>query len=532
MKLFNKDEIIKKLKSIYNENPKITYSKLKEKKSLYGKEIESFIRLNFRSSTEFSSFAYENEIYLVGRHFFKINLIAESFIFIKSVLNDRFNVYYDPIKFIFLIYDHNKKEGFLRYKKFKEDEKYLFSTRRYVKYGTTSTFYVYGYELNEKINNVNYSFSRKRGSQNIVNSIKTLEKHFPNKSLPSFSSLRFHNNISVRSAHSFFERNGGLPFFIEKVNENNFSFENRFYINDKEQIMRSEYEFYLWSILHKNNIPYVYEPKNIKGLLPDFYLSEKDIYLELYGLSGKKNYDAKTKKKIKKYNELGLVSCGIYPDNNDPFESIFKQFKILYGEEITKPCFFTYCENFMLNYGDFIEKVKVICTEIDDGIITPNEVGYKYGYTFNNFVLSKYGSWRFCIIKILDKFPKRASLVNNHYYTEDRIIEELKLCKKINGEIPRKITCENEFNNGNVSYGIILYLCRKYGLEVFCKGGKYHGWIPYYIDKKPTFINKKTQFSNEEIKKINYLFESGGSISSISKEMGVTSKVIKRVLKK
>lgn len=360
--------------------------------------------------------------------------------------------------------------------------------------------------------------------------IEIMFKHFPTKMIPTYSSLRHHQDSEVKSCYNFFEKNGRKNYCIKLLSEHGFDFSQKYYLNDKNEILRSEYEFYLWSIFHFNNIPYHYEPKNIKGLLPDFYLPENDLYVELYGLCGQFDYDKKTKQKKLKYENKGLKSFGIYPKHHDPYNSIFNQINELFNNQLNEPNFYDYCKNYMINFDTFLENVKKICIELQNGEFkTPNDIGKKYSYTYDRFVSKSYGSWRWAVISLLDEIPSQYVNTSNGYYTDEVIQKELEMCKSKLGIIPNKLECEELHKLGETCINVVIYLMKQYRLDCFCKGGKYCGWIPYYENSLPS-KNKKFTLSKSKINQINKLYDEGFGLIYISNKFGISMKKVRQYI--
>ncbi len=466
------------IKDIVQENPNVLPTQLKNK-DLYGKELESFIRMNFESLSHFSSVMFENGIDLFSRDFFKVSLIPDRFIFICRRQNN-FDIFYDFNNSVFLIYDFQNKEGFLRKNKLPKNGKHMFGAKRHCKDGSQSTFYIFDYQLEE----IQTGYLSEKNPHKIIteeNIYKNLLKYFPSKKLPSFSSLRYHHSNVVVAIHNFFERNGGKDYFTKIVVNFGFEFNEQYYYNDKDQVLRTEYEFYLFSILHLNGFESVYEPKNLPSLLPDFYLPKQNLYVELLGLCGIENYDKKTILKKRKYNEQGLDCLFIEPNHHDPFNSIYSIVNHFFGGNLIQPNFFEYCEKYMVNFEGFIFKIKKLCSELQKGTFkSANDIGAIYGYTYNTFVRKCFGSWRMAVIKLIDEIPTKFTSTSNNYYDDETILLELDMCKKHLGIIPSKKECELIYKNGDYSVNIVLFLFRKYGIDGFRKGGKYFGWIPYY----------------------------------------------------
>ena len=521
------DLMVNYVKDIVRENPDVLPSQLKNK-DLYGKELESFIRMNFESLSHFSSVMFENGVDIFSRDFFKVSLIPERFIFICR-RQTNFDIFYDFNNSIFLIYDFQNKECFLRKNKSPKNGKHSFGSKKYCKKGNQTSFYIFDYQLEE----TQTGFLSEKNPSKIItleNSCKNLLKYFPSKKLPSFSSLKYHDSNVVVAIQNFFERNGGKDYFTKIVVNYGFDFNEQYYYNDNDKVLRTEYEFYLFSILHFNGLNSIYEPKNLPSLLPDFYLPKQNLYVELLGLCGQEKYDKKTILKKSKYNDLGLNCLFIEPNHHDPFNSIFSTINEYFGGKLTQPNFFEYCEKYMVNFDGFINKLKNICNELQQGIIKSTmDIGLIYGYTYNKFVRKSFGSWRMAVIKLLHEIPTKYVTTSNNYYNDETILIELEMCKKHLGEIPHKNECERLYKNGDFSVNVLLYIFQKYGTVTFNKGGKYYGWIPYYMDKEPV-KNKKINLQDEIKESIIQDYIMGEGLVSLSKKYGISQKKVRTTL--
>jgi hypothetical protein len=521
------NNIITMIKNLVNTDDQITSSSLYTSKGKLG----SFLRKTFNKPTEISKVLFENKIYLnCNGYFFPIKKIHDDFSFVIK-RNNKFDIYYNINDKYLLVYDPKTCEGFTRFYDYKDKSKIALGTKRYALPDNQTTFYLHSYNIESIINGFpSERILRRCMDENTI--VKILNHNFPLRKLPSYSSLRQHNSINVRSIINYIENNklGGIKYYTNLVTNNGFQFEDNVYTTDNGDIVRSEYEFYLFSILHKNNIPYVYEPKNLKSLLPDFYIPSKNFYIELSGLCGQKKYDSKVEKKKQMYDKLNLNVHFINPIHSKAFKTIFEQVNNIFDDSLIEPNFFEYTEKFMLGFDEFINKVKELCVLIQNGTYTPNQIHLEYPSKYTKYVFKVYGTWRRAIIDLLNEVPsKYASTSNKYYLNEDNVITELKLCKKIHGDIPDLKKCNELYNGDDFSVNVILYLCRMNTTNIFRKGGKYYGWIPYYKDKEKV-TNIKIKFSDDEINDIIIKRKQGITYRKIAEYYGVSAKKIYSIL--
>jgi len=107
------------------------------------------------------------------------------------------------------------------------------------------------------------------------------------------------------------------------------------------EVVRSIAEKRITDILFCHGVRYEYEPKLVSGWwvfkkvvsIPDFYLSDYNVYIEFWGLVNEKaDYRKHMKWKMKQYHNNRIKVISIYPDNLWHLEWILKKkFEALTG---------------------------------------------------------------------------------------------------------------------------------------------------------------------------------------------------------
>lgn len=77
-------------------------------------------------------------------------------------------------------------------------------------------------------------------------------------------------------------------------------------------LVKSNYERIIAETLLQENMPFIYEPRlSNSRFIPDFYLPEKDLYVEYAGLTDKEWYNKQLEKKKQTYQELNIKAIFI-----------------------------------------------------------------------------------------------------------------------------------------------------------------------------------------------------------------------------
>ena len=90
--------------------------------------------------------------------------------------------------------------------------------------------------------------------------------------------------------------------------------------------VRSKGEKIIADWLASHSIPFVYEPK-INGMLPDFYIKEKNTIIEYWGMANVMSlegtiYRFKMIKKMDKYSRMNVNLINIYPNQLKELDSL------------------------------------------------------------------------------------------------------------------------------------------------------------------------------------------------------------------
>ena len=170
--------------------------------------------------------------------------------------------------------------------------------------------------------------------------------------ISTLTRLKHSKSALVRKAHLWIERNGGLEKFYEVTKGLNI--EPALYLFDRKQnLLKSSFEFITFAILDHNGIDYEYEPFRVQRFIPDFYIPETNLIIEILGLGTRWEYNAKSQRKVVTYRKEGYDYLPIDVDGKKPFESIYlallKRYKNLTAPEISD-----YYQVYAKNYPQYI----------------------------------------------------------------------------------------------------------------------------------------------------------------------------------
>lgn len=114
---------------------------------------------------------------------------------------------------------------------------------------------------------------------------------------------------------------------------------NRFYRTNCYELVRSKYERAVANFLFSHGIRYIYEKRyqlNSNGtfIVPDFYLPDYDIYIEIWGFVGKRAYNKRMWWKKHHYKKDGVQLIELFPRGGRLNYQYFikKQFELITGE--------------------------------------------------------------------------------------------------------------------------------------------------------------------------------------------------------
>jgi hypothetical protein len=312
--------------------------------------------------------------------------------------------------------------------------------------------------------------------------------------LLGYTDMSQSDNLLHKKAYTFIRDNGGFKKYYEITNE--LGINNKVYYQDyKGTFLKSSFEFIFFAIMHHNDIKYQYEPFRIKTYVPDFYIPEKKIIIEILGMTTRDNYLIRTKLKTRVYKKQGYSYQAIIVDRHHPNESIFKGCQNIFGS-ISKPDFRYYRKKYILTSNEFQNKLKDYLTEINEGRMKVSVRNDKSGFRekhryYYSYALENFGTIQIAVKELIGipstKF--KSVKVKKYWENEDYVKDEIENIFKNEKRIPTRHECYIKFRK---KYNF-WHFYRFWNEAALQKGGKFYAFVES--------LKKKFGFSdiNEEI---------------------------------
>lgn len=180
--------------------------------------------------------------------------------------------------------------------------------------------------------------------------------------ISTLTQLKHSKNELVRKAHLWIERNGGKQKFYEVTK--GLDIDPSLYLFDRQQnLLKSSFEFITFAVLDHNDIDYQYEPFRVHRYIPDFFIPDSNLIIEILGLGTRWKYNEKSKNKSTLYHEKGFAYLPVHVDGKKPLESIYRALSSQY-ESIALPELTYYYQKFAKNYPQYLSHLRTLLEEV------------------------------------------------------------------------------------------------------------------------------------------------------------------------
>lgn len=256
-----------------------------------------------------------------------------------------------------------------------------------------------------------------------------------NIKLPTYTLLTTYGEGSPeKSIYSYFSagKNGNKKEYVNLIlnlqqsifDKNNYEI---IYSDIYGNLFKSTYEFIFSCFCQENNIKYEYEPIrikntyfdiNIKYVIPDFYLADLKIYVEIFGLYNIKKesiYNKYTDKiKIKKelYKRLKYKVIYLNVEKNI-YDEVYMFLQKIYNN-IKKPDIIKYYK-YCIGADEYINNIiKPLLLKYNNGELNT----FKNNLTNKNFIIFNYGSIENAITILFNIKPSKKCWKWDTYFNE------------------------------------------------------------------------------------------------------------------
>jgi hypothetical protein len=438
-----------------------------------------------------------------------------------DTIGDRFEFFYDEANSIFLVLDTvlNAKTildvKIRNYKEYRavsklEQIRYIYpkpnniGKERYQKSVSEIMFSLYGHYSGNSLSPLRL---------NEVDCVKILlDKYQELGYLTPYSDMIYSEDAVLRKVHTFIRNNGGSAKFIELTKKLNIN-HTVYYKDDKDVFFKSSYEFIFFSILHFNKIRYEYESFKINQFVPDFYIPEKKILIEILGLTTRAEYNKIVQKKQKLYLSQGYKYQPIEVDRHHPKESILGFCKEIFGS-IKTPNFHKYYRKYLVTSEDFIKQLQFYLTEVNEGrllvSVKKNKSGFRERHRkYYDFAIDNYQTIQLAIKDLVGIPSTKFSATKTSLYWRNIQFtkEELEFVFRNEKRIPTKWESRTTFNK---KYNLWSFY-KFWGEDSVKKGGEFFGYIETLKERygyKDLLLEGKIA-KEREVEKIALLVYSG-----------------------
>ena len=321
-------------------------------------------------------------------------------------------------------------------------------------------------------------FERGSGSQlslNFVDCKRIIKDKSEDIGFFSYTDMAYSEDNLLRKVYSFIRDNGGVSKYIEITKELGLNYEN-YYTDHNGVFLKSSFEFIFFSILHFNKIEYEYEAFKINRYVPDFYIPENKILIEILGISGREYYSTKSTKKEELYKSKGYNYKPIEVDRHNPKESIFASCEVIFGK-LKSPDYRYYYKKYILTSDEFLKQLKSYLIEINEGrlkvSVKKDKSGFREKYRkYYDYVMNNYGTVHMGVKELIGipstKF--KSVKIEQYWKNIDFVKDELENVYKIEKRIPSKYECRIEFRNIYSIWNVYRF----WGEESFKEGGEFY----------------------------------------------------------
>lgn len=328
-----------------------------------------------------------------------------------------------------------------------------------------------------------------------------------NKKIPNYSILKYYPQDSFERIIFFYfmYKSGGIKEYCNFLKDNGLDVKNFVYIDPNKNVLKSLNEFIFTCFCHYNNISYQYEPIKIQNRIPDFYLPDLDIFIEIVGFG---ENDIKYSKRGKEYCEKMVDKKIIYINNNikaeyiqmssknqidDIYNVLIKHFNYLSKPDITE-----YYQKYCFGGDEYINSIKILLNEFYyKKTVSLTTLREKHSKIYR-FLITNYTTLENAIEKLLNvKTIIRKKVKSEYWFSHENCINTLDAIKKVYPILPNRGVAAKDSVFGNT----LTAIYNTYTDNEFRIGGIFHGYVDYYKEKqikqeKVIQISTNTLFNN------------------------------------